>query len=198
MEEAFNLSSDPMKSSSDVTDSYPSSSGSLTVDPVGVVQTEKSLSGNYLTADLAVSHDSEENVLLNEGSNRGDRAIPAGDTERELNGSRNSFVNPKKIAHASRRLARSKRLDTCNRLSGECSKRRKSNRAFKSMHRNGVVAAYSATAVPKLRHTNDVVSAIIDMRESLSPMRFRSLHPQYDKPTREQYCAAMQAIMGLS
>src|SRR3954466_536137 len=66
------------------------------------------------------------------------------------------------------------------------------------MFRNGTVATYSATAVPKLHRTNDVVSAIIDMRESLSPMRFRSLHPQYDKPTSEQYCAAMQAIMGLS
>src|SRR4051794_972347 len=36
------------------------------------------------------------------------------------------------------------------------------------------------------------------MCESLSPMRFRSLHPQYDKLTSEQYCAAMQAVMGLS
>src|SRR4051794_33875062 len=97
-----------MKSSSDVTDSYPSSSGSLTIDPVGVVQTEKSQSGNYLTADLAVSHDSEESVLLNEGSNRGDRAIPTGDAERELNGSINSLINPNKSACASRRLAHNK------------------------------------------------------------------------------------------
>ena len=102
-----NLSEDPMKNSSKVTDSYPSSSGSLTVDPVGVVETARSPSGNYLTNYLAVSRGSEENVLLNDVSNRGDRAPPAGDAERELNGSRDSY-NPNKRTRANRKLYHSK------------------------------------------------------------------------------------------